>query len=224
MKHELENDDAVVIQHLLQVVDLIVPGEPLLLLDRAVHPWDQHVLVVRPVEDPDHPALRHLRVHPPQEIVALLELRRGLEARHAATLWIDRREDPANRAVLARRVPALQNYEERVPCIRIENALKIGDPLDVLLGDALQRFAALEGTMNSRTVVVQLDRAFRIDGLELHRASLSTAHRGEHEYRGSARYRRPQAVEETNVLTVHEEIDVASNVAALVHDAVARTG
>jgi hypothetical protein len=44
------------------------------------HADGDDVLVVRAVEDADHRARRHLRVYPPEEVVAQLELRRGLEA------------------------------------------------------------------------------------------------------------------------------------------------
>src|ERR1700682_1982679 len=77
--------------------------------------------------------------------------------------------------------------------------------------------------MSPCMVVVELDRALWVDGLELHLVSLSPAHRGEHEYRGAVRYGRAQAVQKSNILPVYEEVDVASHVSALVHDPVERS-
>ena len=72
-------------------------------------------------------------------------------------------------------------------------------------------------------VVVQLDRAFEIDGLELHLVQLSPAHRGEHEYRSAVRHGRPESVEKSDILAVHEEVDVTPHLPALVHDSVERS-
>ena len=73
-------------------------------------------------------------------------------------------------------------------------------------------------------VVVELDRAFGIDGPELHLLSLSAADRGENEYRCAVRHRRAQAVQKSNVLAIYEEVDVTSHVSALVHDPIERSG
>jgi hypothetical protein len=82
-------------------------------LDHALRPWVPHlgryepehshgdeVLVVGAVEDADHPALRALRVHPPEEVVGQLDRRRCLERRDTAALGIDAGEDVLDRAVL----------------------------------------------------------------------------------------------------------------------------
>ena len=98
----------------------------------------------------------------------------------------------------------LQHDEESVSGIRVEHALQVGDPLDVLTGSALERLTTLDATMSPCMVVVELDRTFGIDGLELHLVSLSPAHRGEHEYRSAARHGRAQTVEKSNILAVHE--------------------
>ena len=77
--------------------------------------------------------------------------------------------------------------------------------------------------MSPCMVIVEVDRTFGIDGLEFHLVSLSPAHRGEHEYRSAVRYGRAQAVQKSNILPVHEEVDVTSHVSALIHDPVERS-
>ena len=69
----------------------------------------QHILIVRPVEDADHPARRHLPHAAPQKVMPGLQRRRHLERRHLAALRIDPRKDVPDRAVFARRIHALQH-------------------------------------------------------------------------------------------------------------------
>ena len=54
--------------------------------------------------------------------------------------------------------------------------------------------------------------------------ALSPAHRGEHEYRGAVGYGRSEAIEKSDILAIHEEVDVASHISALIHDPVQRPG
>ena len=77
--------------------------------------------------------------------------------------------------------------------------------------------------LGEKSRIVEFDRTFGIDGLELHLVSLSPAHRSEHEYRGAVRNGGAQAVEKSNILTIHEEVDVAPHVPTLVHDPVERS-
>ena len=118
----------------LEVVDLVVARRPLFLAQQLVDARNEDVLVVRAVEDADHPARRNLRVDAPEKIVTRLDVGRRLEARDGAALRIDRGEDFANRAVLAGGVAPLQNDEQRVARVGVEDALQLGDSLDLLFG------------------------------------------------------------------------------------------
>ena len=56
-----EDDRAVVDEPVLEVVDGAVAALDLVLVGELVHASHQHVLVVRAVEDPDHPGVREAR-------------------------------------------------------------------------------------------------------------------------------------------------------------------
>ncbi len=87
-------------------------------------PHDQHLLVVRPVEDPDAASLRKVARRAPEKVV--LQFRRAgmLEAEYLTALGIDARHHMLDRAVLSRRVHALKNYEQRIPVRCIEQLLQ----------------------------------------------------------------------------------------------------
>ena len=49
----------------------------------------------------------------------------GLEGGDHQALGIERPEDPADRAVLSRRIPSLQDHEDRVLRFRVQRALQL---------------------------------------------------------------------------------------------------
>src|SRR6185295_7566515 len=104
MQEELEDDGPIAGQVALEVADVFetfVPdpwrhdlrreflcGEQLI-----VDTYDEHLLVVGAVEDPDAPALRQRAEASPQVVVVELLLRGLLERGHVAALRVDARED-----------------------------------------------------------------------------------------------------------------------------------
>jgi hypothetical protein len=133
-----------------------------------VHARYEDVLVVRPVEDPDHPAGRNLAVNAPEEVVMQLRIGRLLEARDGAPLRVDRREDFPDRAILSRRVAPLEHDEQCAAAVGVEHALQIGDARRVLGAQPLELVLALAVAGHTGMRVAQLDVLFGLDRLELH--------------------------------------------------------
>src|SRR5712675_457365 len=79
MQHEFENPSAIVRQDFLERVDLHVARFDFILGRELAHPADQHVLVMRAVEDADEAAARGGEMHAPQEIARQLFLARLFE-------------------------------------------------------------------------------------------------------------------------------------------------
>jgi hypothetical protein len=79
MQIELEHRDARQRQRVLELVDRFVARLPDRFRDEILHPDDQHILIVGPVEDVDHPLRRGLLVIPPQEVMGYLFVRGSLE-------------------------------------------------------------------------------------------------------------------------------------------------
>ena len=99
------------------------------------------VFVVRAVEDADVAARRQRVVDAPEEVVRELGRRRRLERLDVAALRIQTGEHAPDRAVLARRVEALQHEQHRAGALGVEAPLQhaqpIGEPGQLLLGLAL---------------------------------------------------------------------------------------
>ena len=89
-------------------------------------PDDEHLLVVRAVEDADAAALGQ-RLHvAPEEIVVELLVRRLLEAEDLAALRVHARHHVLDRAVLAGGVHRLKDDQHGVDVGRIEQLLRLG--------------------------------------------------------------------------------------------------
>ena len=79
MQEKFEYLDTVICQDLLEGVNLTVPVGPNLRRNDVVDPHDQHVFVVRAVEDPYITTPRHGFVNAPQKVMIQLVSRRFLE-------------------------------------------------------------------------------------------------------------------------------------------------
>ena len=92
---------------------------------------DQHVLVVRTVEDAEHAGSRRFLADAPQEVVRLLLLGRCLERGDVDTVWVHRADDMSHDAAFARGIHCLQNKQHatRVPgdSLRVQLLLQIGE-------------------------------------------------------------------------------------------------
>jgi hypothetical protein len=133
VEEDLQQGDAVRVQDPLEFVDLPVPLAPDLLRHELVHPHHQHVLVVRPVEDPDHAERRDRPVDPPQEVVGPLLRAGNLEGGDGAPGGIQSAHDVADHPVLPARVDGLEHDQHGARAVGVEPVLEIGEALEVLL-------------------------------------------------------------------------------------------
>src|SRR5688572_1062157 len=120
VQKELQNLRSGEIERSLEVVDLCVAGRPHLLRRKVPYADDEHVLVLRPIEDANMPFLGRCLMDTPEKIVTQLERSRLLERRHGATCRVARAEDLSNGAILAGRIAPLQHHEQRVSAIRVK--------------------------------------------------------------------------------------------------------
>src|ERR1041385_3178572 len=97
----------------------------------ALHPHDEHVFVVRAVEDADAPALRQRAGRPPEEVVIELFGARRLERIDVAALRIDAGHHMLDGAILAGGIHCLEDDQERPAILRVEPLLQLGEALDV---------------------------------------------------------------------------------------------
>ena len=73
VQKELQNANAVIYQDRLELVDLIQMLMCSLIFHETMNARRQDVLIMRPVEDADHAALRHCSMATPQEVVVRLK-------------------------------------------------------------------------------------------------------------------------------------------------------
>ncbi len=112
VQHALDQDGAGLDELPLELVDRGVASLDLLGGRELAHPGDQHVLVVRAVEDPDVAGLGQGPADPPQEVVAQLRLRRRLERGDPHALGVHQPDGVAQHAALAGGVHALQDQQQ----------------------------------------------------------------------------------------------------------------
>src|SRR6476620_10226489 len=106
---ELDQDHALVGQHPLEAVDLVVGAKPLLAGGEALDALDQHPPVTRAVEDRHAaPTWQHPE-EPPEEMVALLVGRWRGELDDTYVAGIGAGHKPLDRPALAGRVPTLEH-------------------------------------------------------------------------------------------------------------------
>src|SRR5262249_26784287 len=98
-------------EHLLEVAHVPIPASPRRIVDGPEHTCRNDVLVVRAVEHAQPPARWTRGVHAPQVVVLQLDVRRRLERRHRAALWVQTTERAADRAVLPGAVDPVQHEQ-----------------------------------------------------------------------------------------------------------------
>ena len=107
-----------------------------------MHPNDEHLLVVRTVEDPDPPALGKPGCRAPKKVMLEFLGARLFEAEDLTAFRIDSGHDVPDRAVLAGPVHPLEDQQQRVPVGRVVEALEraqLGDVVSQELPIALLR-------------------------------------------------------------------------------------
>ncbi len=77
-----------------------------------MNPDDEHLFVVRPVEDADMAARRQVAIGAPQKIMVQFKGARMLVAKDLAALRIDAGHDVLDGAVLAGRIHGLEDDEQ----------------------------------------------------------------------------------------------------------------
>ena len=143
--------------------------------DFRMHPHHQAFLVIGAVEDADAAALRQRDHAAPQEIVIEFERRRLLERMHLAALRVDAVEDALDRAVLAGRIHALKDQQQRPAVLGVELFLKIVQPLAVGLDDLLA-LVLVEAALLAGLVRFEMELARSVDsGTARQRACSSSA-------------------------------------------------
>src|SRR5688572_19838877 len=144
VQEELADDRPVANQVALYIADVLEtfvpdapghePGRELLRLEQlVVDAHDEHLLVVRAVEDPDSTALWEGPEASPQVVVIELLLRWRLERGDVATLRVDTGKDVLDRPVLPCRIHRLEDQQHRPPILRVELVLQVREFLDALL-------------------------------------------------------------------------------------------
>src|SRR5215469_12528949 len=144
VQEELEDDGSLPAQVFLEVINVAEPlgpdapgharsGQPLLIEDVRVHPHDQDLLVIGAIEDTDSTALREAVRVAPEEVMTELLGRRLLEGEDLDALRIDSGHHVFDRAVLAGRVHALEDQQQRPTVLRVEQVLFLGQPFGATL-------------------------------------------------------------------------------------------
>jgi hypothetical protein len=98
-----------------------------------VHTDNQHIFVVRAIEDADPPALRQSASGSPEKVVRQFFRARLFEAEDLAALRIDPGHDVSDRAILSGAVHTLENQQQCAAVGRIVETLLRAQFLDVFL-------------------------------------------------------------------------------------------
>jgi len=122
---------------LLELDDAVVALGPNVLGDQLVHADDEHVLVVRAVEDGDLPVRRGRFVRPPQKVVRCFLRRRLFESVDVRALRVERAKHVPDRAVLAAGIHRLEDDEQSACVFGVEAVLQLAQALDVLVDSPL---------------------------------------------------------------------------------------
>src|SRR5262249_45356243 len=164
IQEQLHDPEAVVRQVQLPVVDRVVPACPDMMLARLgrkllanevlrVHADDEHLLVVRTVEDADLPARRQPLLIAAEEVLVELEHRRDLEALDAHTLRVEAAHHVADRPVLARGIECLKHDQHAVGVLGCESRLVLRKQLDPALQEVDTVLLLLDPRLEARIEV-----------------------------------------------------------------------
>src|SRR6185295_13356797 len=121
-------------EHLFEFFDLSKSLFRNLVRYQSMHAGNQHVFIVRAVEDIDLPLERSLLMHAPQEIMSHFFRRRSFEGHDFATLWIHSGHHALYRPVLTTGVHPLQHDQHPAATVGIETFLQL-----IKLADQLSR-------------------------------------------------------------------------------------
>src|SRR3954466_16116268 len=111
-------------EHLFEFVDLSKPLFRNPVRYQSMHAGNQHVFIVRAVEDTDLSLGWSLLMHAPQEIMSQFFRRWSFEGNDFATLWIHSGHHALDRPVLTTGVHPLQHDQHRAAPVGIETFLQ----------------------------------------------------------------------------------------------------
>src|SRR5262245_32986957 len=119
-----------------------------------MHADDEHLLVVRPVEDPDLSARRQPLLIAAEEVLVELALGGDLEALHAHTLRVDAAHHVADRPVLSCGIERLDHDEHAVCVLSREARLVLRQQLDAVPQEPGTVLLLLESCLEGRIEVL----------------------------------------------------------------------
>jgi hypothetical protein len=111
MKVEFENGYVILREMLLEEIYLAIARLDSVHRYQPVHTGHQYILVMRSVEDADHPRWGYSFVDAPQKIMRQLARCWFLEVGRDGTDGVDRAEDTSNGAILAAGIRTLQDHQ-----------------------------------------------------------------------------------------------------------------
>ena len=108
---ELDEDGSVIRQRVLELVDLLIGGDPLRRRRQSLHPFDQHAAVPTPVIDGDLPIAGNVHPEAPEPGLLLLMRAWSLGRQHLVAAGVQPLGQGADGCPLARGVPALKDED-----------------------------------------------------------------------------------------------------------------
>src|SRR6266567_7924757 len=123
MQVKFQNNHVVLSQQALKVVNGSIAATPGFLWHHVMYAHDQHVLVVRAIENANDPSAWSDSMHSPEEVVVQLPRGWDFKRTHLASLRIDAREDLTNRISLATGIHPLQHDEQAILVGRCQQLL-----------------------------------------------------------------------------------------------------
>src|SRR5450759_4888751 len=125
MKADFHGDHVRFDKSSLESVYLLIPTLDHVGSGQLLDLGDEHILVVRTIEDGDVAWPRQFLLEPPEEMVPQFGCTWRDEGTDVHTLRIHRRHQVADRSVLTAGVQSLQNNQDRLFLLREEALLKI---------------------------------------------------------------------------------------------------
>src|ERR1700694_877545 len=109
MQIELQNNHVILSQQALKVVNGCVAATPGFFWHHVMHAHDQHLLIVRAIENANDTSAWSDPMHTPEEVMVQFPRGRDFKRTHLASLRIDSGEDLVNRISLATGIHPLQH-------------------------------------------------------------------------------------------------------------------
>ncbi len=165
MQEELQDRRSLFRKHALELVDVPVAAPPLHLGHQIKHAHNQHVFVMRAVENADLACSRRMAVYSPQVVVTEFAGRGLREAGDRDTLGVETAKNFSNGAVLATRIHGLEDDKQLVTAVRPQEPLKAVEAPSQCRGIAACWFLLRIGTGISGVVCSEINGRSRCDSI-----------------------------------------------------------